>query len=403
MKNKIEKINKRIYLDNAATTPIDKKVLKKMEECYLNTYGNPSGLHAEALAARKVVEVARKNVCDILNCHADELIFTGGGTEGDNLAILGVIKAAKMEFKKEKIHIVTTEFEHSAVVETCRALENEGVEVTYVKPKANGVIDPKDIKEAIKNNTVLVSVMYANNEIGTIQPISEIAKVIRLHKKNNNPESHFPYFHTDAIQALNYLHIDVGRISIDLMTLSGSKIYGPKGIGVVYVKRGVKIEPIIYGGTQEKALKPGTENVSLIAGFAEALGLVHLTREKESARLIVLRDYFIDKISEEISGVELNGDRTERLPNNINVSIDGIDNELLVIQLDSVGVACSTRSACKVSDEKGSHVIISLGKEEKKAKESIRFSLGRNTTKSDINYAIKNLIKFVKQQRDYKM
>lgn len=418
---------KRVYLDNAATTPTDAWVVKAMTPYFGKVFANPSALHKEGVEAAKALSGAREKVARSLQVRSSEIIFTSGGTESDNLAVQGVVRAAKIAGVKNP-HIVTTAFEHSAVIETCKALEKEGVSVTYVKPQKNGIILPETIKKAIKKNTVLVSVMYVQNEIGTIQPIREISKIVRefrsditlpigkvVVQRQNLPKSYklkaksYPLFHTDACQAVNYLDISPNNLGVDLLTLAGSKIYGPKGSGILFVKHGLTISPVFWGGEQERGLRPGTEPVYLAAGFAEALDISVKLHDKESKRLTQLRDYFIAGLLSLSSRVTLNGDSRRRVANNVNVAIDGIDNEFFVIQLDNEGISSATRSACKTNDDKGSHVILSLGKSlptasrnsaaqagEKEAKESIRFSLGRSTTKKEIEYTlgvINNLLK----------
>ncbi|MEK7614444.1 MAG: cysteine desulfurase family protein [Patescibacteria group bacterium] len=385
--------SKRVYLDNAATTPTDSQVIKAMLSYLGAVYGNAGAFHEEGVRAKKALSDAREKTARLLQVRKEEIIFTSGGTEGDNLAIQGIVKAARKNGIK-KPHIVTTAFEHSAVLETCKALEaSDEAEVTYVYPEKNGIVSADKIKKAVKKNTVLVSIMHANNEIGVNQPIKEIARAILESKRarsatyNLQPAT-YPLVHTDACQSANYLDICPSHLGLDLMTLAGSKIYGPKGSGVLYVKHGTPIESIFYGGEQEAGLRPGTEPVYLSVGFAKALEIVSGMKEKESKRLIGLRNYFVTKLLALSPRIHLNGDSKYRLPNNISVCIDGIDNEFFVIQLDNAGIACSTRSACKTNDDKGSHVILAIGKSEKEAKESIRFSLGRSTTKKEINYTL---------------
>ncbi len=401
---------RRVYLDNAATTPTDARVVKAMAPYFGKVFANPSALHKEGVEARVALSVARENTARVLQVRKEEIVFTSGGTESDNLAIQGVIRACLSEYARSQAakiagiknpHIVTTAFEHSAVIETCKALEKEGVSVTYVKPDKNGIISPEKIKKAIKKNTVLVSVMYAQNEIGTIQPIREIARAIKELKSARSktfqlPTSNFPLLHSDACQAINYLDSFPNHLGVDLMSLAGSKIYGPKGSGVLYVRHGMPISPVFFGGEQEMGLRPGTEPVYLAVGFAEALSITASIRKKELKRLIGLRDYFITKLLSLGPRISLNGDAIRRVPNNVNICIDGIDNEFFVIQLDNEGIAAATRSACKTNDDKGSHVIISLGKTEKEARESIRFSLGRFTIKQDLDHTLKIIEKILK-------
>jgi len=387
-KNKI----KRIYMDHAAAAPMDKRVKKAMGPYWTENFGNPNALYKEGLIARSAIENAREDIAKILGARAKEIIFTNGGTESDNLAIFGAVK----NFKSG--HIITTKFEHHAVLNSCKRLEKEGFEVTYLDVGKEGVVNPKDVAKALKPETILVSIIYANNEIGTVQPIKEIAKVIRNFKKQGEAKQNI-YFHTDACQAPGYLDLNVERLGIDLMTINGSKIYGPKGIGLLYIKNGIKLEPLLYGGEQERKLRPGTENVPAIVGLAEALKIADKDREKESARLIKLRDYFIGRLLGEIPKTVLNGHATQRLPNNINVSILDAEGESIVLYLDEAGVACSTGSACTSESLEPSHVILAIGKPHAYAHGAMRFSLGRSTTKKDIDYVMKVLPDIIKKLR----
>ena len=410
-------------MDHAAAAPMDKRVKKAMEPYWTENFGNPNALYKEGLIARNAVETAREDIAKILGARAKEIIFTNGGTESDNLAIFGIAK----NFKSG--HIITTKFEHHAVLNSCKRLEKEGFEVTYLDVGKEGVINPKDVAKALRPETILVSIMYANNEIGTVQPIREIAKAIRDFKKKGvideakqnfsrftlprngagsdasqnfaSPRlsAAFPLFHTDACQAPGYLDINVERLGVDLMTINGSKIYGPKGIGLLYAKNGIKLEPLLYGGEQERKLRPGTENVPAIVGLAEALKIAEQEREKESARLIKIRDYFIGRLLGEIPKTVLNGHSAERLPNNINVSILDAEGESIVLYLDEAGVACSTGSACTSESLEPSHVILAIGKPRAYAHGAMRFSLGRSTTKKDIDYVMKVLPDIIKKLR----
>ncbi len=424
---------KTIYLDYAAATPIDGNVLKAIAKT-ARISANPSAIHKGGVEAHKLVEDARKKIADSLFAHSDEIIFTGSGTESDALAILGVINNYKLQITNKKgekkiPHTITTNIEHPAVLENCKMLEERGeAEVTYVGVNEQGIIDPKDIKNALKENTILVSVMYANNEIGTIQPIMEIAKVIRHFRKNKFPipgmkdtpipgMGNFPIFHTDACQAMNYLPTEnIEKLGVDLLTFNSSKIYGPKGVGILYKKRGVMLEPLYKGGGQEFGMRSGTENVSGIVGVATALEETNKIKEKESARLIKLRDYGIKKLLDlsKTSGYEiiLNGDVINRLPNNINISISGISSELLVLELDAKGIEVSAKSACKSDEPDESYVITALrqaqmSKVEPRSKMdnvdgSLRISLGRETSKSDIDALVKALTGILKKYKEWK-
>ena len=379
-------------MDHAAAAPMDKRVKKAMEPYWTENFGNPNALYKEGLIARNAVETAREDIAKILGARAKEIIFTNGGTESDNLAIFGVVK----NFKNG--HIITTKFEHHAVLNSCKHLEKEGFEVTYLDVSKEGVVKPEDVKRALRPETILVSIMYANNEIGTVQPIREIAKVIRDFKKKGEAKQNI-YFHTDACQAPGYLDLNVERLGVDLMTINGSKIYGPKGIGLLYAKNGIKLEPLLYGGEQERKLRPGTENVPAIVGLAEALKIVDQDREKESARLVKLRDSFINRLLGEIPKTVLNGHPTQRLPNNVNVSILDAEGESIVLYLDEAGVACSTGSACTSESLEPSHVILAIGKPRAYAHGAMRFSLGRSTTKKNIDYVMKVLPDIIKKLR----
>jgi len=381
------KKNKRIYLDHSAATPVDRRVLLAMQKTTKEVFGNPSSIHKEGVLAKREVESARKEIAEIIGAQRDELIFPSGGTEANNLAIFGVIPHWDIGCP----NVVVSSIEHPSVLECVRELEKHGVEVTFLPVGSDGIVSVKDVAEAIKENTVLVSIMYANNEIGTIQPIAEIAKVIRRSKSKS-------LFHTDACQATNYLDMNVLRLGVDLMTFNASKIYGPKGVGALYVKRGIKLSPIIFGGGQEKGMRSGTENTAGIRGFAEAMKIAEKMKEKESARLMKLRDFFIKEVLKKIPNAVLNGDPTQRLPNNINFSFLDLDGEEIVIGLDARGIAVSTGSACaNISvDGKVSHVLLAIGNNQNFARGGVRFTLGRETTKEDIERIIKELSLVVK-------
>ncbi|OGJ09966.1 hypothetical protein A2456_01765 [Candidatus Nomurabacteria bacterium RIFOXYC2_FULL_36_19] len=370
---------------------------KKPRKIYMDyassAEANPSSIHSFGVKAKAELQNARKDVAKVLNAHMDEIIFTSGGTESNNLAIQGVLRAVK-----EKLpHIITTNIEHPSVLETFKLMEKrELAEISIVPVEINGIVDPKKIKKEIKKNTVLVSVMYVNNEIGTIQPIREIAKEIRHWKKKRSRSqvsktSPFPVFHTDAVQAVNYLDLNVEALGVDLLSLSGSKIEGAGRVGVLYKRRGTQIENIFGGGGQEFGLRPGTENLPEIIKFSEALELVQKIKEKEVKRLTKLRDYFIAKLSKMPFDIKLNGDLENRLPNNVNISIPNIPSDLLVIELSARGIMASEKSACESGDGKASYVIKAIRPEIKENDGSLRFSMGRQTTKKDIDYTLKSL------------
>ncbi len=401
--------DKKIYLDYAGTTPVSSKVMKAISSPGKELFANPSAIHGSGVEARNIINESREKIAKLIHAHSDEIIFTGSGTESDALAIVGLV--SKIRENKESFipHIVTTNIEHPAVLENCRFLEESGkAEVTYVPVDKNGIVNPKNIKEAIKENSVLVSVMYANNEIGTIQPISEIAKEIRYYRKGKT--SKFPLFHTDACQAINYLPMEnIEKLGVDLLSFNSSKIYGPKGIGVLYKKRGVDLSPLYRGGGQELGLRPGTENILLISGIAVALEETMGIREKESLRLIKIRDGVIKKLMDlQILPFKiiLNGDSKKRLPNNINISISNISSELLVLELDAQGIHVSEKSACHSGDDNGSYVIKAIrkicGRKKDSVQGSLRISLGRQTTKKDMDIFMKAFVKILNKYKNWK-
>ncbi len=417
----------RIYLDYAATTPLDPRVRRVMEPFLREKFGNPSSIHAEAVAAKKALDEARVKTARCLEAHSDEIVFTSGGTEANNLAIFGTVDAFTRSDKVRpcigkkvgpcrsdlvKAHIVSTNIEHASVMEPLRELERRGAaEVTFVPVEPNGIVKTEKIIAAIRPNTVLVSVMYANNEIGTIQPIRKIASGLRNFSENSKFEIRNsklkltkPIFHVDACQAPLYLNCLVNALGVDLLTLDGHKIYGPKGVGALYVRRGISIAPILFGGGQEKGLRSTTENVPAIVGFAEALRIAGDERNKESSRLATLRDYLYSEVLENIRirNAVVNGsmEEGERLPNNLNISLLGRDTEMLTLQLDAAGIAVSTKSSC-LKDERESYVVATLGAVPNpsgsfaRASSTIRFTLGRGTGKADIERVAKILCRLV--------
>jgi cysteine desulfurase len=387
----------KIYLDNAATTPTDPRVVKAMGPYFSKIYGNAGSLHQSGRESKTAILQARKSIAQILNCKPEEIVFTGSGTESDNLAILGTARANE----KFGTSIITSNIEHHAVLYPCEQLETEGFKVHFSKVDNDGILILEDFKRAITDETILVSIMYANNEIGTIQPIEEIGKIIkeikndRIRKNINTPI----YFHTDACQAAGYLDLDVQKLGVDLLTLNGSKIYGPKGTGVLYIKAGTKIDPIVFGGGQENGKRSGTENIPGIIGLAKALEISQAKRKQESAKETKLRDYFIKQISKKISKVVLNGHTVKRLPNNINISILDIEGEAMLLWLDKYGIYVSTGSACDSQSLEPSHVILALGRPYEYANGNLRFTLGRSTTKKDLDYVLKVLPKIVEDLR----
>jgi len=370
---------KTIYLDHAATTPLEPKVLKVMLPYLKEKFGNPSSLSTLGVEAKTAVKEARLIISKILNCEPEEIIFEGSGTESDNHALIGTALANRARGN----HLITSVIEHHAVLHACEFLESQGFEVTYLPVDKEGLVNLEMLAESIRPETILVSIMYANNEIGTIQLLSEISTII----KTKNPQI---LFHTDACQAAGYLDLNVKTLGVDLITINGSKIYGPKGIGALYVKNGTAIQPIIHGGAQENSKRAGTENVAGIVGLSKALELAQKNKETENKRLLALRDKLISG-SLKIKNVSLNGSAEKRLSNNVNITIKGINGEKVMMELDKLGIACSIGSACTSGNPDPSHVILALGKGYEEARGSLRFTLGHNNTEKDINYLIKIL------------
>lgn len=391
----------RIYLDYAASTPVDKAVKTVMEPYSSEIFGNPGALHWFGQEASAAVFKAREAIAEFLRATYKEIIFTGSATEANNLALRGAVKYCKAD-KFKKIKIITTAIEHESVLETCRDLENEGVEVVYIPVSKEGIVDVEKLKSAIDERTVLISVMYANNEVGTIQPISEISKIIKAFK-DKHPMSPYPLFHTDAVQALQYLDCDINKLGVDLMTLSAHKIYGPKGIGMLYARNSHPkpniINPIITGGGQERGLRSGTENVANIVGFAKAMELVHKVKNSEAKRISGLRGYLLRSLKKISASrrtkISVNGDLRNRLPNNLNVYVPGHNAGDLLIKLDLAGVAISPGSACSARLAKPSYVLEAMGLPRSRCAESLRMTLGRQTTKADIDKMLKIMLKIL--------
>lgn len=386
MKNKQ---NKKIYLDHSASTTINNSVLQKMLPYFSNKYGNASSMHQSGRSANKVIKDCKNKIAQILDCESNEIIFTGSGTESDNMAMLGLSRA----YKNYGNHIIISEIEHKAVLESAKILEKEGFEISVLPVDHDGIIKFDELRRMINERTILISIMYANNEIGTIQPISDISNLIQEFRNKNGTQ--FPFFHTDACQAAGYLDIKTKNLGVDLMTLNGSKIYGPKGIGILFKKENIRIKPIIVGGEQENNLRAGTESIPLIVGFTKALEISDKTRDKESKRLGFIRDYFISQLKSKIPDLIINGHRTLRLPNNVHISIPDIEGESILLMLDQYGIEASTGSACSAYDLKPSHVLLAIGQTPEFAHGSIRFSLGRENKKSDVDYVVSIFPKIV--------
>lgn len=363
-----------IYLDHAATTPVDPRVLEAMLPYFTEQFGNPSSIYAAGRQARAAIDQARARIARILHCQPREIVFTSGGTESDNLAIKGVAWWHRLNGRGN--HIITTAFEHHAVLHSVQYLERFGFEATYVRPGPDGLVRVEDIEAAIRPDTILISVMYANNEIGTIQPIAEIGKLAHRYGI---------LFHTDAVQAAGTLPLDVERLHVDLLSLSAHKFYAPKGVGLLYVRQGTKLLWQQHGGSQESNRRAGTENVPGIVGMATALELAYAEREERNAHLLALRDRLIDGILQRIPDARLNGDREQRLPNNVNVSFEGVDGETVLLNLDMHGIAASSGSACTTGSTEPSHVLLAIGLTPEQARSSIRLTLGKDNTEQEID------------------
>lgn len=401
-----------IYLDHAAATPVDPRVLKIMLPYFSEKFANPSSIYQFALQNRQAIDAARKQVSEILGSKFDEIYFTGSGTESNNWAIFGAAEAAKKP--NQPGHLITSVIEHHSVLNSFEELERRGWEVTYLNVDENGHISLEKLKAAVRPETVLVSIAYANNEIGTIENITEIGKFLKDFNQNiqgsrgpktvapNGKNSHRVLFHTDACQAAGALPLNVHNLNVDLMTVNGGKIYGPKGSGILYIREGVKIVPLLYGGGQEHRQRAGTENVPAIIGFGEALTIAESLRPSESKRLSALRDRLIAGLQKGIPHTRLNGDPIHRLPNNINVCFEGVDSESLLLRLDMAGVCASAGSACTSGALEPSHVLMALGVEKDIAKSSIRLTLGRGNTLKDITSVLEILPKLVKDLRQKK-
>lgn len=380
-------ILRRIYLDHSATTPVDPEVAELIMKYYLESYGNPSSVHFFGRQVKKAVEEAREQVAQLIGAQAGEIIFTSGGTESDNLAIQGTVRARGNRGK----HLITTAIEHHAVLDAFKYLAKNGYDLTILPVDEEGIIDLEDLVKAIRPDTILISVMHANNEVGSIQPIAEIGKITR--EKGI-------FFHVDAVQSLGKLPIDVVKMNIDLLTISSHKIYGPKGVGALYVRRGVKISPLVFGGSQEKKMRSGTENAPGIIGFGKACELAGLRMNEENKALRQLRDKLIKGIMDNIPSVKLNGPSGDkRLPNNVNISISFVEGESLLLSLDMIGIAASSGSACTSGSLDPSHVLLAMGLSHEVAHGSLRFSLGRQNTEEEIDIVIQELPKIVERLR----
>ena len=379
-------MSREIYMDNAATTRIKSEVIDVMVPSLKENYGNPSSIYKIGRDAKRILEESRETVAKAIGASAKELYFTSGGSESDNWAIKGIAEAHKSKGN----HIITTKMEHHAVLHPCEYLEKNGFEVTYLDVDEYGVVKLDELKKAIKKETILITIIFANNEVGTIQPIKEIGKIA---KENN------VLFHTDAVQAIGHIEIDVNELNIDLLSMTAHKIYGPKGIGALFIKKGVKITPLIHGGAQEKRRRAGTENIPSIVGFAKAIEIATSNIEEDSKELTKLRDKLIKEIRENIDHVKLNGHPEKRLPGNVNFSFEYIEGESLLLSLDMVGISASSGSACTSGSLDPSHVLLCMGLPHEIAHGSLRLSLGDFNSEDEIDYVVQNLVVIVDRLR----
>lgn len=379
-----------IYFDNAATTKVKDEVFKEMEPYLTQEYGNPSSIYNIGRKARKAIEEAREKVAKLIGADKNDIYFTSCGSESDNTALKGIAYSNKNKGN----HIITSKIEHHAILESCKQLETQGFEVTYINVNKDGIIDLEELRNAIKENTILISIMFANNEIGTIQPIEEIAKIAK--EKNI-------IFHTDAVQAVGNVPINVKDMGIDMLSLSGHKIYGPKGIGALYVKKGIEFTKFMNGGHQEKNKRAGTENVASIVGLGKACELSEIGLKQHIKHVEELRNYYNREIQNRIENVKINGTMEKRLPGNSNISFKGIDAGGLLLELDKKGICASSGSACTSGDVKPSHVLTAIGLDPEYIQGALRITIGEFNTKAQIDYLVENLVEDVNKLRKIKM
>jgi cysteine desulfurase len=369
---------RRIYLDHAATTPTHPEVVKVMLPYFTDAFGNPSSIYSYGQEAKGGVEEARAKVAELIGARSEEIIFTSGGTEADNFALKGIAYANE----RKGNHIITTAIEHHAVLEVCKFLERRGFKITCLPVDKYGLVDPDDVKKAITAKTILISVIHANNEVGTIEPVEEIGEIGR---------EAGVYFHTDAVQTVGHIPVNVDKLKVDLLSISGHKLYGPKGVGVLYVRKGTKLVSFLHGGEQEKGRRGGTENVPAIVGLGKAAELAGEEMDKEVEQLTYLRDKLIKGLVERIDHIRLNGHPRKRLPNNVNVSVDFVEGESMILNLDLEGICASSGSACTSSSLEPSHVLLALGVLPEQAHCSLRFTLGRENTEADVERVLEVL------------
>jgi len=369
---------RRIYLDHAATTPTRPEVVKSMLPFFTDAFGNPSSIHSYGQEAKGAVEEARTKVAELIGARSEEIVFTSGGTEADNFALKGVAYANEHKGN----HIITTSIEHHAVLEVCKFLERRGFRITCLPVDKYGLVDPDDVRKAITDKTILISVMHANNEVGTIEPVEEIGRIAR---------EAGVYFHSDAVQTVGHIPVNVDELKVALLSISAHKLYGPKGAGVLYIRKGTKLVSLMHGGEHEKRRRAGTENVPAIVGLGKAVELAGQEVGKEAERLAYLRDKLIEGLGEKIDHIRLNGHPTRRLPNNVNVSIDFVEGESMLLNLDLEGICASTGSACSSASLEPSHVLLALGLPAEQAHGSLRFTLGRENTEADVERVLEVL------------
>lgn len=379
-------MNKNIYFDHAATTAVKKEVLEEMLPWFNQNFGNPSSIYSLGRDSKKAIEESREKVAKAINAENMEIYFTGGGSESDNIAIKGIAYANQNKGN----HIITTKIEHPAILNTCKALEKEGYKITYLNVDKNGLINLNELENSITDKTLLISIIFANNEIGTIQDIEKIGEIAKKHKI---------IFHTDAVQAIGNIKIDVKKMNIDSLSMSAHKFYGPKGVGALYMKRGINFNKIQDGGHQEKNKRAGTENVPGIVGMGKAIEFAYENLEKYNKKLINLRDYYISQIEEKIPYIKLNGDRIKRLPGNANISFEFIEGESLLLNLDIKGICASSGSACTSGSLDPSHVLLAIGLSHEIAHGSLRVTFGEENTIKDIDYLVETLIEIVLKLR----
>lgn len=374
------------YFDNAATTKVKEEVLKEMFPYFSVEYGNPSSMYSIGRSSRRAIETARKRVAELINCKPKEIYFTSCGSESDNMALKGIAYANK----EKGNHIITSKIEHPAILNSCKTLEKQGYKITYLNVDEEGNIDIKELENAINKDTILISIMFANNEIGTIEPIEQISKIAKKHNI---------IFHTDAVQACGNIKIDVKEMGIDMLSLSGHKINAPKGVGALYVREGIEFDRFLDGGHQEKNKRAGTENVAEIVGLGKACEIAKNNLELHTKKLKELRDFYINQVEEKIENIKLNGPRDNRLPGNANISFKGINGSELLLKLDEKGICASAGSACSTGSSSPSHVLTSIGLDSKMAEGTLRVSFGEENSKEDVEYLVENLKNIVRELR----